>query len=175
MSERAREAVMRRRLASALLVVVALIASVPVSGAFIGKAPAAETNAPPFTGVHAQALSHAGDIDSMANLLEDMARAGGEASVPAWFQRDIGFLPDARDVRTDGISTVGYLVDDVGDDVLVSLIAHMEARGWTAVPLGDVEGATFVRQAGTCTWALATCTPVGSPTSIVFRCAQATQ
>lgn len=171
MSGQLGEAVMRRRLATALFVVVALIAAVPVSGVFVGRAPAVEAEAPRYDGIRVQALSQAGDVDEVANLLEGMARAEGEDAVPAWFRQEIGFLPGARDIRTDGTATVGYLINGDGENGLAAMTAHMASRGWTAVPLGDVSGATFMKRSGACTWALATCTPVGPSTSIVFRCA----
>lgn len=171
MSGQSSEAVMRRRFAMALFVAAVLVASVPVSDAFVGRAPAVEAEASHFTGIRAQALSQADDIDEIANLLEGMAHAEGEEAMPSWFKREIGFLPGARDIRTDGTATVGYLVNGESEGVLSELFAHMGSLGWTAVPLGDVSGATFMKRSGACTWALATCTPVGPSTSIVFRCA----
>ena len=170
MSGTSQASVMQRRLATALVVVAALIAAVPVSGALVGESRIADTAGPSSVGIRAQALSQAGDIDGLVSQLEETARADGKASVPAWFQREIGFLPGARDVRADGASVVGYLVDVTCDDALAALNAHMKALGWTAIPLGDIAGATFMKQSGACTWALATCTQVGASTSIVFRC-----
>ena len=160
----------QRRLIAAAAVVTVLIAIVPISGFLVGDKSAADANAPAFVGIHAQALAQADDIEGMLNQLEDMARVEGEAPTPAWFQREIGVLPNARDVRTDGTSVVGFLVDGTSDEVLAALTSHMEGRGWIAVPLGEVEGATFVKQTGVCTWVLATCSQTGSVTSVVLRC-----
>lgn len=162
--------IMQRRLATALFVVTLLVAVAPISGAFVGDSHADEVEARPFAGIEAQALSHAGDAEGVVARLENMAGAGGETVAPVWFRREVAYLPNARDVRADGSSVVGYLVEGACDDVLDDLIAHMEVRGWTAVPLGEACGATFVKRSGTCTWALATCTQVGAATSIVFRC-----
>ena len=161
--------VMRRRLAVALLVVMALVAVAPLSDVVAGGTHVADA-APRSTGFQAQDLAKAGSIDDVARQLEDMTRAEGASAVPPWFQREIGMLPQARDVRTDGISVVGFVVDSACDEALAALTAHMEERGWTAVPLGEAEGATFVKKSGVCTWALATCMQTGASTSIVFRC-----
>lgn len=159
-----------RRLATALFVVAALIAAAPLSSVLAGKANTANTVVFPPAGMRAHALAQAEDAESAVSQLESMARAEGGKPVPPWFDREIGFLPGSRDARVDGGTVVGFLVDGTCDDVCAALIAHMQARGWTSVPLGEVEGATFMKQSGICTWTLATCTQVGSATSVVLRC-----
>ncbi len=89
-------------------------------------------------------------------------------AVPDWFDREIGLLPGARDVRVSG-AVVGYVVEGESGDALDALCAHMEERGWTCVLLGGVEGATFVKRTGACAWVLGTCTQTGSATSVVLR------
>lgn len=110
--------------------------------------------------------------DPFATLdrIEELA-SSGDAQPPGSFAAEVGFLPGARDVRVDETgSVVGYVVDGEAAGTAVALTRHMEARGWSAVSLGDVEGATFVKPDGACTWVLATCTQAGRYTSVVMRC-----
>ena len=163
------KSIMRRRLVVALLVVMALVAVAPLSSVVAGGTHVADA-APRFPGFQAQDLAKAESADDVARQLEDMTRAEGVSTVPSWFQDEIGMLPQARDVRTDGISVVGFVVDSAYDEALAALTAHMKERGWSAVPLGEAEGATFMKQSGVCTWALATCMQTGASTSVVLRC-----
>ena len=121
-------------------------------------------------GIDASELLVGADANAALGRIEGMlAESGPEA--PAWFREEIGFLPGARDVRVSGDGDIiGYVVPGYAHDVFERLVENMEAAGWASVPLGGVEGATFVKSAGTCTWTLCTCTQVGSDTSVVVRC-----
>lgn len=122
-------------------------------------------------GIDAAYLTGGEDASASLERIESAATAS-EANVPDEFSAEVGLLLGARDVRASeqGVLVVGYVVDGDCSDVARRLEAHMEARGWTGVALGKAAGATFAKSSGSCTWALATCTQVGSDTSVVMRC-----
>lgn len=155
------------RQAKAIAIVVALILFVPATGFLFREEGATDAAELANAGINASALSSAGDVDAMLERLEALAES--TESPPAWFSDEIGILPEARNVRVSG-SVVGYSVTGDSDKTLQLLRANMFDRGWTCVSLGGLEGATFVKESGVCTWALVTCAQVGSTTSVVVRC-----
>ena len=163
-----------RRLAAAACIVAAIVGFAPAVDAVAqaahagGQAAGDDVRlAASSVGIDAALFAGAGDVDEALGKLEALAAAPAD-DVAESFERDIGFLPGARDVRASG-PVVGYLVDGGCDEVMEALQAHMAGRGWTCVPLGGIDGATFVKRSGACTWALATCTQVGDATSVVVR------
>lgn len=165
------DAVPRGRLFAALLIAAALVLSVPVADALIGWCRETGEAASGQPIVVLGKPGAAGDPLAVLDGIEVDIDATG-APVPDYFAEEVG-LPEAyRDVRVDGTGRiVGCVVDGRADEVIAGIVGHMEDWGWTAVPLGRAEGATFVKAGGACTWVLATCTQIGDSTSVVYRCA----
>lgn len=155
------------RLAKAIAIVIALVLLAPVSDLLLRKGDPVEADSSPAVGLDAATLIKGGDPEKVLARLEEAAGLSDE--VPFWFQRELGLPDDARDVRAGG-TTVSYVVDGECGWVFDRVKDAMAKAGWTCVPLGHMEGATFLKKNGACTWALATCTQVGSATSVVFRC-----
>ena len=158
----------QRRLTAALFVVAIAVSSVPLADLLHSSAHAQASVDAGSAGVDVGALAGAGDIESALAALDELADIGSSGAVSAEFEREIGLLPGAHDVLISG-SVVGYLIEGESAQVEQELQVHMAARGWTSVPLGELEGATFVKPSGDCTWALVTCTQVGDVTSVVVR------
>lgn len=158
------------RLARAVVVVCAIVLAAPLIDGAAGAAAAEPPNSIPAEGIHAGELLAGGDAETALARIEHRAETADDAlsEASAWFLEEIGFLPNARDVRWSG-SVAGYVVDDESAAVFGQLRLHMQRRGWRCVPLGDVDGATFLKGFGQCSWALATCTQVGEATSVVIR------
>ena len=154
----------------AVAIVLVILLVVPgVEAVFDKVTPSNSVSVSPAT-LDARALI-GGDPSATLARIEDVATAE-DAQLPAAFVREIGLLPDARDLRViEAGPIVGYTVDEDATVVLDQLVEHMESMGWTAVSLGDIDGATFIKSAGNCTWALVTCTQVGFATAVVVRCA----
>ena len=161
---------MRMRALKAVAIVMALLLMVPGVEAIVRVAGGTAAYGSTAGGIDAQSLVQAPDPFAALDRVDEFV-AAGNADVPEEFSREIGFLPGASDIRVDATgSVVGYAVAGDAGEALDGLVAHMEARGWTAVSLGGVDGATFVKEGGSCTWALATCTQVDDATSVVVRC-----
>ncbi len=181
--------VSRLRRVRAVAIVVALVLAAPAIDAVLRVALPAEdgARASPVAGLDANALAGAGGPEAFLGRLEALAAVGsvepdgagssavGQSAantpeVPSAFISEIGFLDGARDVRvSDGGAVVGYVMEGDAQEVLEQLNRHMEAAGWAGVALGDRWGATYVKNEGACTWALASCTQVGAATSVVVR------
>lgn len=162
--------VQKRRLAVAIALVACALALVPVSGAvFVGL----QTSQPLLAGeeeIRAVEIVDERDAQGTLSRIEELAQAGKQ-SAPEFFETEIGLLVGARDVRTSGAGrVVGYLVDGDFQETFESVCKLMARSGWTEVSMGEMQGATFVKKGGVCTWALVTCTQVGSATAVVYRC-----
>lgn len=152
---------------AAIAIVAALVLCVPLVDA-AAKAVDGQARMPDAAiGIDAQSMVSGLGADEFLERLESFAPARGD--VPTWFQDEIGLLSGARDVRS-AASVIGYLVDGEAVETCALLEAHMVQRGWSCVPLGGVDGFTCMKPSGACTWVLATCTQVGSATSVVMRC-----
>ena len=106
-----------------------------------------------------------GSLDRLETAFEASAR-----EVPTSILREAVVLPSARDVRvTPTGDVVGYTVE--GDSVMIlsEITSRMKEIGWTAIPLNETQGATFVKKSGELTWLLVTCTQVEASTSVVMR------
>lgn len=121
-------------------------------------------------GIDSSAVFSSSDPFEGLDRLEDKANYT-EREVPGYFEEEIGLLPESRDVHIDSTeSIVGYVVDGEEQAVLEQLSCQMRETGWNEVSLGGVDGATFIKSSGRCTWALVSCTQVGSAVSVVMRC-----
>ena len=160
------------RLIKATAIVMAVLLMAPgaqMIGHLFGVSRAHQALAQGADGLDASAIVQAPGAFEALERLEAQAEAC-TVGLPETFSREIGTLPDARDLRANAEGTVvGYLVDGSEDDALERVIADLEGKGWTSVPLGGVCGATFVKDSGACTWAVATCAEVGDSTSVVIR------
>lgn len=170
-----------RRLARAIAIVAMLFLSVPVVGALADSG-----GAPPGYGgfesarphisesrrarIDADALIGTGDAFGFLSRLEAASSTGG-ASAPKAFEREAGLPRNHRDLRVseDG-AVASCMVDAPADFAADDVRKRMVAKGWSEVPLGAVEGATYVKADGQYTWMLVTCTQVGDATNVVFRC-----
>ena len=165
--------VLRSRQAKAVVVVCAIVLAVPIGNAFVllSKAPALDGEQFANQGICSAALLDAADAFSSLDRVEALAQEAG-GPLPSSYSQEVGLLEGARDIRVSGRGdVVGYLVAGECAGVLADMSRHMELRGWTTVPLGDVQGATFVKTQGECTWILVSCTQVGEMTSVVTRSA----
>lgn len=158
-----------KRLMRAIALVALVVFAAPIASGLHNAAEAASESETAQAQIDARSIIGNGNPDEMLTEIEKAASVD-QGQVDELFRAEIGLLPGARDIRTtaDG-SVVGYLVDNDAARVLDELNTFMEGNGWSAVPLGSVEGMTFIKEEGGCTWALATCTSVGNATSVVFR------
>ena len=165
-------ATQHRRLAVAVVIAAAIVFAPLVADRILKEAGLVSPDAQVSSvgGLDAWAILEGEDAEEVLARLEKAAEPDGLEAVPSAFLDEVGILPEARDVRASGDgAVVGYVVDaDVGD-VLACVLEHMQARGWTGVSLGGVDGYTFLKGSGRYTWALATCTQVGNATSVVMR------
>ena len=163
------ERVLAKRRAKAVAILICLFAVGVVVSIIDGSVAEAARAAPPGEGLIASELVDG--ADPFASL-ERLERAGAVSSVemPAYFKDEIGCIKESRDVRVSADeSIVGYLVDKAAQETMELVRTHMEERGWAEVPLGKLDGATFVKEEGKCTWTLVTCVDTGSGTSVVHR------
>lgn len=161
--------IQKKRLACACAIVVATIAAAPLSGALAGQPAAAQT---PTISEGLRASDVVNEPDPLQALSKlELAAECAPYYLPPYFEQEIGLLAGARDVRVseDGC-VVGYVMDESPPETFERLCMHMRGAGWTEVPLGNIMGATFIKEEGSCTWALASCVEVGCSTSVVFRC-----
>lgn len=162
--------VCHQRLLMAAVIVVALVATVPITSLVFKDVPSPSAQAMADGGIHAASIVDEGDADGTLNRLEKLAEAS-QTQLPAYFEEEIGLLDGARDVRADDTGrVVGFLVDITSHEAFGCVRENMAKAGWSEISLGDAEGATFVKEGGACTWALVTCTQVGSATAVVYRC-----
>ena len=153
----------------AVAIVIALVLAVPCCNAVVNAVRPKAEGAASTAGLDAQAIVGSGDPNAALDMIEAVAEADS-AAVPEGFDDEIGIPPGARDIRANGDgSVVGYLVDGASEGVFDQLSAQMTLRGWTAVSFGEEGTATFVKDGGRYSWALATCTQSGSATSVVIR------
>lgn len=164
----------RYRLLKAVAVVLAILLSAPGVDVVVRLV----TNPEKASAVNgdgrvldSSALLDAQDAFGSLERIEGAAQASNREPSQAFFD-EVGFLAGAQDVRVSSTGdVVGYVVDEDCEEAFDRLCVHMEALGWTAIPLGAIEGATFVKSSGAITWALVTCTHAGDGTSVVVRCA----
>lgn len=164
--------VMPSRAGRAAAITLALVLLVPMVDAMAvaGSGSAAHAVEEDAEGIRACDVVGAGDPFEALVRLE--AAAGLPCSeVPSWFASEVGLPAGSRDVRVDSATgVVGCIVDAPPEQALASVKERMLEAGWSAVPIGGVDGVTFMREEGECRWVMMSCTQVASATSIVFRC-----
>lgn len=159
-----------KRLTWAVAIVVALVAAAPITGIAFGSLSGSHVQAIADGGIRAADIVEEGDAGKTLSRIEELAEAS-RAQLPAYFEEEIGLLDGARDVRADETGrVVGFLVDKSSRDAFDCVRENMVRAGWSEVSLGGAEGSTFVKEGGSCAWALVTCTQVGQVTAVVYRC-----
>ena len=160
------DAIMKIRAVKATAIVVALLCAIPAANALAGGG---GDSAPPQAGLNAGEIVGDGSALGILDRLEKRA-ADADVQPPQDFEREIGLPLTCRSIRVDEANkVVSCVADGDSDDVLASETRRMQERGWRAITLGAVEGATFVKADGSLAWCLVTCTQVGPSTSIVYR------
>lgn len=164
-----RSDIRRDRLARAVVIVALVVLVVPVTNFAVERHSDAHARDPGSGLVRFPQLGATGDPFEVLQAVDDSMQLPG-ASVPGYFDDEIGLPDGCRDVRTDGESVVGCVVDDEASETMRAIDEHMRNEGWSSVPLGETEGATYVKEGGACQWTLVTCTQVGNASSVVYRC-----
>ena len=166
-----REEVLASRSKAAVALTALSVFAVPAADVALGAHGArAADGAVESRGVSASAILGDGSPEGMLLRLEETA-GDADGEVPEGFLREVGLPRECRDVRVGGDGrVVGCTVDGGAEEVLGGIELRMRGLGWTSVPLGNGEGATFVKEGGSITWVMVTCTQVGPATSVVFRC-----
>lgn len=155
-------------MAKACAITLGLVMCVPVVDA-LGFAGEQEAGGAVQAGIDARAIIGDGDPYGFVDRMNDAVKTEG-VTLPSAFAAEIGIPSDARDIRVDSTGAiVGYVVDVPADEANAAVSARMKERGWNEVALGAVEGSTYMKNSGSCTWALVTCTQVGEATNVVFR------
>ena len=166
------------RAAKAFAITCALVLCVPAIGAIAGTGHAQESRAVEAgapvgrmgAGIDAGTLIGGGDALGFLSRLEEASLAEG-TRLPEAFEREVDLPRGSRDVRvSEDATVVGCIVDTPPDEAMREVQSLMAAKGWAEVPLGSVEGSTYVKFQGECTWTLVTCTQVGIATNVVYRC-----
>ena len=171
--------VAKRRLAKAVAITVMAVMCIPAIDALAYSgaarvwdevAQSSASSGAARAGIDAAALIGDGGAGSFLSRLESAA-AIQDASLPEAFEREVGLPGQHRDLRVSGDGTVVRCVVDAPPDAVAKDVgARMEAGGWREVPLGSLEGSTYVKPGGECAWVLVTCTEAGAATGVVFRC-----
>ena len=161
---------MGMRALKAVAVVMALLLMVPGIDALVRATGGSAAYGAATGGIDSRSLVQVDDPFATLDRIEGVADAEG-ADVPEAFASEVGLLSGARNVRADATGeVVGYEVSGNAADAADRLAKHMKERGWSAVSLGGLDGATFVKAGGELAWALATCTQVADSTTVVVRC-----
>lgn len=158
-----------RRACAAAAICAALVATVPISDAISRQLFMPEdTKASLQWGLDARAISSLDALESL-DRIERIAAERSDA-LPMVFSQEAGLPSGAHDVRvSDGGNVVGCLVEASEDEAMAVVGEEMCAKSWTEVPLGGVNGATYIKDKGSCRWVLVTCTQVNEETSVVYR------
>lgn len=163
-----RDRIMERRALTATFCVAAMLVAIPCIDALTipasGIQPAQEEPA----GLSIAALQETSDPMKVLDRLEADIEAHDE--IPNALKSE-AFIPEkCRSLRmsADG-AVMSYVMDSPLEDASAFVQSGMEALGWSAIPLGNGSGATYVKRRGTYTWALVTCTQVANSTVVVVR------
>lgn len=169
-----------KRVTKAIAITAALILSVPAVGAIADPDDAAAIpelrrgsvsgfRQSQHAGIDASDLIGDGSAFGFLSRLEE-ASASEKTFMSETFKQEVGMPHAYRDFRASDDGTVASCLVDapsgsVSDDVLLQMIG----KGWSDIPLGSIEGATYVKAGGRYTWMLVTCTQVGEATNVVYR------
>lgn len=88
--------------------------------------------------------------------------------LPQGYDQEIGLSGDSPTaVSTDG-RTIGFSMVGSPDEVLATIRADLEERGWTYVESGQSAACTFAKDEGVFCWLAVTCVAVDDETSVVL-------
>ena len=97
--------------------------------------------------------------------------ATGLEAVPPWFAQELFSLDGMRDIRVSGAGDViGFVASLDGEDLLARFRTVLQRGGWMESGTGIDGCSVFAKEEGICRWAMVSCVPVGSATSVVVRC-----
>lgn len=165
-----------KRLGAALAVVVFVVGVCPATALVQaqGTQDAGEQDLV-FGDVLSQSDTAAGGmaaIDALLSEIEKKARFASVAldNVPQAVRNEIAIPAESWGIRWDERAGVlGFQMDGSESEAIGLITEAMEERGWRAIPLGGVTGATFTKSTDDIAWALATCTQTGESVSVVIR------
>lgn len=172
------EAAMGSRFAKAVLLVVVLLLAVPgvqwVLDAFDG-----EEQAAPQEGVSVSvAADPDGDLAAAIAFAQElgfygsiqMADSGSVSSqLPEGFEDETFVLSGAGEVFVvPGRNVVGYLTNGSASEAYSQCVMKLEKAGWTAVPSGQENQCTLVKESGTYRWMYVSSTGDGSTSAVVM-------
>lgn len=172
--ERAVEREKRTRLGRAVAIVVimaaALAAAIWMSG---GSAASSGERGEP----HVPSLSYEQALSQMVQddvgTVDALERAGfvsiAKAEVPVWFAEEL--LP--VEMLEQGAATQDWSVVRFEDArapaaALDGIAAVLMEKGWSGYESSAAGAATFVKEGGTCQWAMVSCMEAGGVTSVVM-------
>ena len=163
------DSVWRVRMAKALAIVVGFVLCVPTIDA-LGILDEEAAAQPANVGLDARAIIGDGNMDGFIERVQKVVTPAS-ADLPSAFAREVGLPFGYRDLRVDSSGTIVSCVMDSMPDAAADVVGkRMAEAGWREVTLGSVEGATYVKDSGSCAWVLVTCTQVGDATTVVYRC-----
>lgn len=170
--EREKRTRLERAVAIVVIMTVALAAAIWMSGGSAAASSSGERGEPYVPSLsYEQVLSQVvqGDIGA-ADVLE---RAGfvsiAKAEVPVWFAEEL--LP--AEMLEQGAATQDWSVVRFEDArapaaALDGIAAVLTEKGWSGYESSAAGAATFVKEGGTCQWAMVSCMEVGGVTSVVI-------
>lgn len=172
--ERAIEREKRTRLGRAVAIVVimavALAAAIWMSGGSASSSgERGEPHVPSLS--YEQALSQV--VQDDVGTVDALERAGfvsiAKAEVPVWFAEEL--LP--VEMLEQGAATQDWSVVRFEDArapaaALDGIAAVLTEKGWSGYESSAAGAATFVKEGGTCQWAMVSCMEAGGVTSVVM-------
>ena len=167
MTQAGSSAIQSRRLVLAIAIVAAIVFCPAVIGLVLPERTTGESER-----AHSS-FSFAQDASTPDAALDEIeARLSGDVSTaPVQFAEEAGLPSGARDVRvSDDGMVVGFSIDGEPDETITSIDEIMEAKGWTAVDLGGIDGKTYVKNEGLYAQVVMKATQVVGSTSVVMRC-----
>lgn len=172
--ERAIEREKRTRLGRAVAIVVimaaALAAAIWMSGGSASSSGERGEPHVPFLS-YEQALSQV--VQDDVGTVDALERAGfvsiAKAEVPVWFAEEL--LP--VEMLEQGAATQDWSVVRFEDArapaaALDGIAAVLTEKGWSGYESSAAGAATFVKEGGTCQWAMVSCMEAGGVTSVVM-------
>ena len=121
-----------------------------------------------YVGRAREEVLEGGDLEDV--LGESGLLVGGEAKAPGWFAHDLFSLEGFEVIAATDDWSVAWLSTQLASGEALELIAErMGSSGWTGYESGAENQATFVREEGSCRWAMASCFQTGGSTDVVMR------
>lgn len=112
------------------------------------------------------------DLESPYTALKQIEALGntGFAQIDARIVSEIPLPDEANAVRYDEQSGLfGFEVEGDSQSTLDYLSMLWEQQGWRGFPLGQMDGATFVKEGGAYQWMMVACTQLGTRVCVVVH------